>query len=243
MLIRETGPDGWLRVSIGTAEEMTTFRQALTEVLEERSESMSQDRTHRAADQRVEGPRRARPRRHRPPRRLAPASASTTTCSTAFARHSLVDLTVQTAGDPTSTPTTPSRTPRSCSARRCARRSATRSGIRRFGDATVPLDEALVQAVVDVSGRPYCVHTGEPEGQAYVDHRRPSYLGLADPPRLRDPRVPRPPRPARAGAGGPRPAPPRRGAVQGVRPGVPRRGRDRPARDRRALHQGHALSR
>jgi imidazoleglycerol-phosphate dehydratase len=43
-----------------------------------------------------------------------------------------------------------------------------KSGIRRFGDATVPLDEALVQAVVDVSGRPYCVHTGEPEGQEYV---------------------------------------------------------------------------
>jgi imidazoleglycerol-phosphate dehydratase len=41
-------------------------------------------------------------------------------------------------------------------------------GIRRFGDAVVPLDEALAQAVVDVSGRPYCVHTGEPEGQQYV---------------------------------------------------------------------------
>jgi imidazoleglycerol-phosphate dehydratase len=41
-------------------------------------------------------------------------------------------------------------------------------GISRFGDATVPLDEALVQAVVDVAGRPYLVHTGEPEGQAYV---------------------------------------------------------------------------
>ena len=43
-----------------------------------------------------------------------------------------------------------------------------KAGIRRFGDATVPLDEALVHAVVDVSGRPYCVHTGEPEGQQYV---------------------------------------------------------------------------
>ena len=41
-------------------------------------------------------------------------------------------------------------------------------GISRFGDATVPLDEALVQAVVDLAGRPYVVHTGEPEGQAYV---------------------------------------------------------------------------
>ena len=43
-----------------------------------------------------------------------------------------------------------------------------KAGIRRFGDAVVPLDEALVQAVVDVSGRPYCVHEGEPEGQQYV---------------------------------------------------------------------------
>lgn len=41
-------------------------------------------------------------------------------------------------------------------------------GIRRFGDAMVPLDEALAQAVVDVSGRPYCVHTGEPAGQEYA---------------------------------------------------------------------------
>jgi imidazoleglycerol-phosphate dehydratase len=41
-------------------------------------------------------------------------------------------------------------------------------GISRFGDATVPLDEALVQAVVDVAGRPYLVHTGEPEAQAHV---------------------------------------------------------------------------
>ena len=37
-----------------------------------------------------------------------------------------------------------------------------KAGIVRFGDALVPLDETLVQAVVDVSGRPYCVHE-EPE--------------------------------------------------------------------------------
>jgi imidazoleglycerol-phosphate dehydratase len=41
-------------------------------------------------------------------------------------------------------------------------------GLARFGDAHVPLDETLARAVVDVSGRPYCVHGGEPEGQAYV---------------------------------------------------------------------------
>ena len=36
-------------------------------------------------------------------------------------------------------------------------------GIRRFGDAWIPMDEALAHAVVDVSGRPYTVHTGEPK--------------------------------------------------------------------------------
>jgi imidazoleglycerol-phosphate dehydratase len=41
-------------------------------------------------------------------------------------------------------------------------------GITRFGDSLVPLDEALVQCAVDVSGRPYCVHEGEADGQAYV---------------------------------------------------------------------------
>ncbi|HET9872077.1 MAG TPA: imidazoleglycerol-phosphate dehydratase HisB [Propionibacteriaceae bacterium] len=41
-------------------------------------------------------------------------------------------------------------------------------GIRRFASAMVPLDEALAQAVVDVSGRPYCVHGGEPAGQEYA---------------------------------------------------------------------------
>ena len=33
VLIRETGPDGWLRVSIGSADEMAAFRSALMEVL------------------------------------------------------------------------------------------------------------------------------------------------------------------------------------------------------------------
>ncbi len=40
-----------------------------------------------------------------------------------------------------------------------------KAGICRFGDALVPLDEALVQAAVDLSGRPYVVHR-EPPGMA-----------------------------------------------------------------------------
>ena len=38
-----------------------------------------------------------------------------------------------------------------------------KKGIRRFCDAFIPIDETLAHAAVDLSGRPYFVHTGEPE--------------------------------------------------------------------------------
>ena len=40
-----------------------------------------------------------------------------------------------------------------------------KSGLSRFGDAVVPLDETLARAAVDISGRPYLVHS-EPAGMA-----------------------------------------------------------------------------
>jgi imidazoleglycerol-phosphate dehydratase len=85
-----------------------------------------------------------------------------------FARHSLIDLTVHTHGD---THVDAHHTVEDTAiALGDALREALgdKRGIRRFGDALVPLDEALVQCAVDVSGRPYCVHTGEPEGQELV---------------------------------------------------------------------------
>ena len=96
-----------------------------------------------------------------------------------FARHALVDLTVETAGD---THIDAHHTVEDTAiALGQALREALgdKRGVRRFGDATVPLDEALVQAVVDVSGRPYCVHTGEPAGQEHVQlgGSGVSYLG------------------------------------------------------------------
>ena len=86
----------------------------------------------------------------------------------AFARHSLVDLVVRTEGD-THIDAHHSVEDTAIVLGQALREAlGDKAGIRRFGDATVPLDEALVQAVVDVSGRPYCVHTGEPESQVYA---------------------------------------------------------------------------
>ncbi|MGP3535197.1 imidazoleglycerol-phosphate dehydratase HisB [Microbacterium sp. RD1] len=83
---------------------------------------------------------------------------------TAFAKHSLTDLTVRATGD---THIDAHHTVEDVAiVLGDALRQALgdKAGIARFGDALVPLDEALAQAVVDVSGRPYLVHTGEPAG-------------------------------------------------------------------------------
>ncbi|HRD62765.1 MAG TPA: imidazoleglycerol-phosphate dehydratase HisB [Nocardioides sp.] len=97
---------------------------------------------------------------------------------TAFARHGLVDLVVQTEGDTHIDAHHTVEDTAIVLGQALREALGDKVGIRRFGDATVPLDEALVQAVVDVSGRPYCVHTGEPEGQQYVAlGADPAYLG------------------------------------------------------------------
>ena len=85
-----------------------------------------------------------------------------------FGRHALVDLTVQTAGDTHIDAHHTVEDTAIVLGEAIREALGDKAGIRRFGDATVPLDETLVQAVVDVSGRPYCVHTGEPEGQQFV---------------------------------------------------------------------------
>ena len=86
---------------------------------------------------------------------------------TAFAKHSLVDLVVRANGD---TEIDVHHTVEDVGivlGQAIREALGDKSGIARFGDAIVPLDEALVQAVVDVSGRPYLVHTGEPAGFEY----------------------------------------------------------------------------
>lgn len=87
---------------------------------------------------------------------------------TALSRHSLIDLTVQVEGDVHIDAHHTVEDTAIAFGQALREALGDKAGIRRFGDATVPLDEALVQAVVDVSGRPYCAHVGEPEGQVYV---------------------------------------------------------------------------
>jgi imidazoleglycerol-phosphate dehydratase len=85
-----------------------------------------------------------------------------------LARHSLIDLTVQTEGDTHIDAHHTVEDTAIALGDALYQALGNKAGIRRFGDSLVPLDEALVQCAVDVSGRPYCVHIGEPEGQAFV---------------------------------------------------------------------------
>jgi imidazoleglycerol-phosphate dehydratase len=87
---------------------------------------------------------------------------------TAFAKHSLIDLEVESAGDLHIDAHHTVEDAAIVLGQAIRSALGDKRGIRRFGNALVPLDEALAQAVVDVSGRPYCVHTGEPTGQEYV---------------------------------------------------------------------------
>ena len=83
---------------------------------------------------------------------------------TAFAKHSLIDLDIKATGD---THIDVHHTVEDAAivlGQALKQALGDKAGIGRYGDATVPLDEALVRAVVDVSGRPYLVHTGEPSG-------------------------------------------------------------------------------
>jgi imidazoleglycerol-phosphate dehydratase len=86
----------------------------------------------------------------------------------AFARHALLDLVVATDGDTHIDAHHTVEDTAIVLGQALREALGDKQGIRRFGDAMVPLDEALVQCAVDVSGRPYCVHLGEPDGQAYV---------------------------------------------------------------------------
>ena len=86
----------------------------------------------------------------------------------ALGRHSLIDLRVKASGD---TDIDVHHTVEDVAitfGEALKQALGDKHGIRRFADATVPLDEALALAVVDISGRPYVVCSGEPQGFEYA---------------------------------------------------------------------------
>ncbi len=87
---------------------------------------------------------------------------------TALAKHSLIDLEITTTGDLHIDAHHTIEDTAIVLGQAFAEALGDKAGIRRYADATVPLDEALAHAVVDLAGRPYVVFTGEPEGQAYA---------------------------------------------------------------------------
>ncbi|HEY3548576.1 MAG TPA: imidazoleglycerol-phosphate dehydratase HisB [Propionicimonas sp.] len=87
---------------------------------------------------------------------------------TALAKHSLIDLEIATTGDLHIDGHHSIEDTAIVLGQAFAEALGDKAGIRRFADATVPLDEALAHCVVDVAGRPYVVHSGEPDGQVYA---------------------------------------------------------------------------
>jgi imidazoleglycerol-phosphate dehydratase len=86
---------------------------------------------------------------------------------TALSKHSLIDLSVKAEGDVEIDAHHTVEDTAIVFGQALKQALGDKVGIGRYGDATVPLDEALARAVVDVSGRPFLVHTGEPAGFEY----------------------------------------------------------------------------
>lgn len=84
---------------------------------------------------------------------------------TAIATHGMLDLVVEATGDIEVDVHHTVEDTAICLGEAIRTALGDRARITRFGDALVPLDEALAQCVVDVSGRPYCVCGGEPDDQ------------------------------------------------------------------------------
>ncbi|MBM6698911.1 imidazoleglycerol-phosphate dehydratase HisB [Bifidobacterium pullorum subsp. saeculare] len=86
---------------------------------------------------------------------------------TALGKHSLIDLTIKAHGDTDIDVHHTVEDTAIVFGEALRQALGDKRGICRFADATVPLDEALATAVVDISGRPYCVCSGEPDGFEY----------------------------------------------------------------------------
>jgi imidazoleglycerol-phosphate dehydratase len=80
---------------------------------------------------------------------------------TLLARHSLIDLSVQAQGDLHVDAHHTVEDVGICYGQALRQALGDKAGIRRYGDATLPMDETLVTAALDLSGRPFCVWKAE----------------------------------------------------------------------------------
>jgi imidazoleglycerol-phosphate dehydratase len=85
----------------------------------------------------------------------------------AFGKHGALDLRIHAAGDIEVDPHHTVEDTAIVLGQALRQALGDKRGIRRFGDAWIPMDETLAHAVVDVSGRPYTVHSGEPESMRW----------------------------------------------------------------------------
>jgi imidazoleglycerol-phosphate dehydratase len=74
-----------------------------------------------------------------------------------LARHSLIDLTVRATGDLHVDAHHTTEDVGICLGRAIAEAVGNKAGIRRYGSMTLPMDETLVTAALDLSGRPFFV--------------------------------------------------------------------------------------
>jgi imidazoleglycerol-phosphate dehydratase len=85
-----------------------------------------------------------------------------------IARHGGFDLTVQTEGDLEIDAHHTMEDTALALGEAFAKALGDKAGIRRYGDAVIPMDEVLVQAAVDLSGRPYVVHEEPADLAPYI---------------------------------------------------------------------------
>src|ERR1700730_8221287 len=74
-----------------------------------------------------------------------------------LAKHSLIDLSVRAKGDLEVDAHHTVEDTGICLGKALNQSLGDKAGIRRYGSATVPMDEVLVTAAIDLSGRAYCV--------------------------------------------------------------------------------------
>ena len=182
VLVRDVGIPHHLRVTAGTPQESSTFLRAMADLPDSHRQHARDPEEAQGMTEEIRHHRRASLSRATSESKVdltldldgtGESEVSTGVrfydhMLASFAKHSLIDLTVTASGDVDVDAHHTVEDVAIVLGDALREALGDKRGISRFGDATVPLDEALVQAVVDVAGRPYCVHTGEPEGQEYV---------------------------------------------------------------------------